>query len=78
MEIITKQLLVYSIQSNMVAATVVKTKVNVLLSSGKMMDILCEKQEEAEQVWNILCYYSPGLDRNNAFDLKFDVKIRIS
>jgi hypothetical protein len=72
MEIITKQLLVYSIQSN-----VVKTKVNVLLSSGKMMDILCEKHEEAEEIWNILCYYSPGLDRKNAVDLKFDFKIRI-
>jgi hypothetical protein len=74
----TNLLAVYSIQTNMLSATVKEEVCSVMLNSGKTLSIRCPDKRSAGDVCDTLHFYPPiDKDRNNSktmsFEMEFDV-----
>lgn len=70
----TNLLAIYSVQSNMLSATVKEDECLVMLINGKTLSIRCPDERRANDVCNTLHFY-PAIDnkRNNSRDMQFEM-----
>lgn len=74
----TSYLAIYSIQTNMLSATVKEDECLVMLNSGKTLSIRCPNERDANDVCNSLHFYPPLEERrNNSIDMQFEMSFDI-